>query len=112
MSESSGTVVRMQHTAAIFDVVVTGILPIGETTQTITHFIIDMASKTVVGQVALPNAVAKRTAVALPVKVPNDSGAYAIGTFDDRGGFLTSSFLSIDRPASGSSPIGAAARPA
>jgi hypothetical protein len=109
MSESVATAVRTQLAGGVVDVVVKGILPIGDTTETVTHFIVDPARKTVVGQVALPNAVAKKTAVSLTVKVPSNPGAYAVGAFDENGVFRASSFLSVhrsvgDQPSGG--PVG------
>jgi hypothetical protein len=110
MSMSSAAAVRPQLSGVVYDLVVRGALPIGDTTATVTHFIIDTLTNTVVGQVTLPNAVAKKTAVSLTVKVPNDTGVFAIGAFDEDGGFHPSTFLSIHRSASGQSPSGAVGR--
>lgn len=110
MSESAATSVRLQPTGGFFDIVVKGFLPVGDTTATVTHFIVDTQRNTVVGQVALPNAVAKRTAVSLTVKVPADSGAYAIGSFDENGAFRASSFLSVHPQVGDRLPSGAVGR--
>jgi len=69
----------------------------------------DMTTNTIVGQVALPEAVKRNTAVSLTVKVPDASGPYAIGTFDKDGGFSATSFLSV-RNSTGGLPSGAAGR--
>jgi len=92
------------------EVVVTGRLPIGETTSTVTHFIIDSADNTIVGQVALPDAVNKSLAVSLTVKVPSASRTYSIGVFDSDGRFRPSSFLSVRSPVSAQQPGGAVGR--
>ena len=84
-------------TAAYDTVVVTGALPNGDTTRTVTYFIVDTASKSIVGTVALPDAVKRKTSVSLTLKVPNASASLAIGTFDEDG-FHPSNFLSVRNP--------------
>ena len=91
-------------TAATYDIVVTGTLPSGDTTGTVTYFVIDTTTNTIVGQVALPNAVPRKTSVSLPLKVPNASGSYAIGTFDNAGGFRAANFLSVAIPPAANVP--------
>jgi len=91
------------------DVMITGALPIGDTTRTVTYFIIDAANKTIVGTVALPDAVNRKTSVSLAVKVPDANAPYEIGTFDEDG-FHASSFLSVRNPTTDQPPSAAIGR--
>jgi hypothetical protein len=84
---------------AAYEITITGTLPEGKTTATVTYFIADMATNTIVGTVALPDAVERKTSVSMTVKVPKPSASLAIGTFED-GVFHPSSFLSVRNPAS------------
>jgi hypothetical protein len=89
---------------APYDIAVTGTLPKGKTTRSVTYFITDRTSNTIVGQVVLPDAVQQNNSVSMTLKVPNASTSYAIGTFDSDG-FHASSFLSVsNRTALGQSP--------
>jgi hypothetical protein len=81
------------------EVTVTGTLPSGNPTKTVTHFVIDNTRKAIVGQVALPDAAKQITSVSLTVKVPSLSASFAIGTFDDAGNFQPSTFLQVNNPA-------------
>lgn len=97
---------------AAYDITITGTLPTGNTTGTVTYFIIDTTSKTIVGQVMLPDAVNHNNSVSVTVKVPNATAPYEIGTFDG-GGFHASSFLSVRNPTSSAAskpPSGAVGR--
>ncbi|MER9581975.1 hypothetical protein [Mesorhizobium sp. M0276] len=103
----------MSYTAgfAVMEVTVRGVLPIGDTTENVTYFILDTAKSAIVGQVVLPKAVKRSLAVALTVKVPSTAGSYAIGTFDDGGSFQPANFLrvespSVDRPGGAVGPSG------
>ncbi|MGX7874088.1 hypothetical protein ACVDG5_016230 [Mesorhizobium sp. ORM6] len=71
-------------------------MPIGDTTENATYFILDTAKSAIVGQVILPKAVKRSLAVALTVKVPSNAGSLAIGTFDDSGNFQAASFLRVE----------------
>ncbi|TIN25092.1 MAG: hypothetical protein E5Y31_16590 [Mesorhizobium sp.] len=84
---------------AVMEVTVRGVLPIGDTTENVTYFIVDTAKSAIVGQVVLPRAVKRSLAVALTVKVPSTAGSLAIGTFDDGGNFQAPSFLRVETPA-------------
>ena len=84
---------------AVMEVAVRGVLPIGDTTENVTYFILDTAKSAIVGQVILPAGVKRSLAVALTVKVPAAAGSFAIGTFDDGGNFQVSSFLRVETPA-------------
>lgn len=88
----------------VAEVMVTGLLPIGETIGPVTYFIVDTDQKCIVGQVVLPNALKKATPVSMAVKVPNATAPLAIGTFDADGNFQASSFLTVKAPVR---PIGA-----
>ncbi|WP_322418098.1 hypothetical protein [Mesorhizobium huakuii] len=83
---------------AVMEVAVRGVLPIGDTTENVTYFILDTAKSAIVGQVVLPKAVKRSLAVAVTVKVPAAAGSFAIGTFDDGGTFQTCSFLRVESP--------------
>ena len=84
---------------AVMEVAVRGVLPIGDTTENATYFLMDAARSAIVGQVILPKAVKRSLAVALTVKVPSTAGSLAIGTFDDGGNFQVASFLRVEIPA-------------
>ena len=77
-----------------YEIAISGTLPEGKTTANVTYFVADMATNTVVGTVALPDAVERKTAVSLILKVAKPSASFAIGTFKD-GVFHASSFLSV-----------------
>src|SRR5882724_5964944 len=83
---------------AVMEVTVRGVLPIGDTTENVTYFILDTAKSAIVGQVVLPKAVKRSLAVAFTVKVPSTAGSLAIGTFDDGGNFQVASFLRVEIP--------------
>ncbi|WP_155765338.1 hypothetical protein [Mesorhizobium erdmanii] len=91
----------MSYTAgfAVIEVTVRGVLPIGDTTENVTYFILDTAKSAIVGQVVLPKAVKRSLAVALTVKVPGTAASLAIGTFGDGGNFEAASFLRVETPA-------------
>jgi hypothetical protein len=103
-------IVSYSGTLAAFELVVTGTLPNGNTTKTITHFIIDTTRNGIVSQVVLPDAVKQNNSVSLLVKVPSLSGSFSIGTFDDAGNFQMSTFLRVSNPAGDHRPIGAVGR--
>ncbi|RAZ91060.1 hypothetical protein DPM33_12395 [Mesorhizobium hawassense] len=88
------------------EVTVRGILPIGDTTDNETYFIVDEAKAAIVGQVILPKAVKRSLAVAITVKVPSTAGSFAIGTFEDGGKFEVASFLRVEVPTGAVGPVG------
>jgi hypothetical protein len=100
---------RVNYTGvlAAFEITVTGTLPTGNTTGTVTHFIIDKATGTIVSQIILPDAAKQFNSVAIAVKVPSATASYAVGTFDSNGDFQPSSFLSVSSPAGHQRPSGA-----
>ena len=82
---------------SVHDISVTGTLPKGNTTRTVTHFITDMANNSIVGHVILPDAAQENNSVSMTVKVPNASTSLAIGTFESDG-FHPTTFLSVGTP--------------
>jgi hypothetical protein len=92
------------------EITITGTLPNGNTTETVTYFIIDTTRNTVVGQVVLPDAVKQNNSVSLTVKVPSSNGSFAVGTFSGNGNFQPSSFLHVNTPATDQRPSGAVGR--
>jgi hypothetical protein len=92
---------------AAAEVTVTGTLPTGNPTETVTHFIIDTSKKAIVSQVVLPNAVQQNNSVSMTVRVPGTAaGPYAIGAFDADGNFQPSSFLNVTGPTGARAPAG------
>ncbi|MGX5831011.1 hypothetical protein [Mesorhizobium sp. 43Arga] len=83
---------------SVMEIAVRGVLPIGDTTENVTYFILDTAKSAIVGQVILPRAVKQSLAVAVTVKVPAAAGSLAIGTFDHGGNFQACSFLRVESP--------------
>ena len=79
---------------AAYEITILGALPEGKTTANVTYFIADMATNTIVGTVALPDAAERKTSVSMTLKVAKPSASFAIGTFKD-GAFHASSFLSV-----------------
>ena len=92
---------------ALSEITVTGTLPNGSTTGVVTHFIVDTATGTIVGQVMLPDAAQQNKSVAITIKVPSDRAEYSIGTFDSNGNFQPSSFLHVPSPTRDPRPSGA-----
>jgi hypothetical protein len=95
---------------ATSELVVTGRLPEGETTKSITYFILDTSRNTIVGQVILPDTARGNISVSVTVKVPISLGPFAIGAFDEQGNFVPTAFLSVNSPAGGQTPGGAVGR--
>jgi len=109
MTTPTGATGQMSLSTAAHEITVTGALPKGDTTGTVTYFIVNTANNTVVGQIVLPNATKNDMSVAVPVKVSSARASYAIGTFDDKG-FTPSSFLSVRNPTSDEPSIAAVGR--
>jgi hypothetical protein len=91
---------------AAYEITIVGTLPEGRTTANVTYFIVDTATNTLVGTVALPDATEPKMAVSLTLKVPKPSASFAIGTFKDDV-FHQSSFLSVRNPVSDLADSGA-----
>jgi len=79
----------------LHEILVTGNLPRGQTTQNVTYFVVDGDTKVIVSQVTLPDASNRFHAVEIRLKVARLSGAYAIGTFQQDGDFKPAEFLSV-----------------
>ncbi|WP_076859629.1 hypothetical protein [Bradyrhizobium mercantei] len=79
----------------IHEILVSGTLPRGQTTQNVTYFIVDRNTKAIVSQVTLPDASNQFNAVEIRLKVARVSGAYDIGTFEQNGEFTPAEFLSV-----------------
>jgi hypothetical protein len=92
------------------EITITGTLPKGNTTRNVTYYLVDASRNTIVNQVVLPDAVDQNNLVSLAVTVPSATASYAIGTFDDGGRFLASTFLSVNKPASDQRTTGAVGR--
>ena len=88
------------------EIVVTGTLPQGETTQNVTYFIVDRNTKTIVSQVILPDASNRFNAVEMRLTIGRSSGAYDVGSFDSNGEFKPSGFLSVRSSLNPSQPRG------
>ena len=82
---------------ADYEITIVGTLPEGKTTATVTYFIVDTITKTLVGTIQLPDAVEQKMAVSMTLKVAKPSASFAIGTVKD-GNFQESSFLSVRNP--------------
>jgi hypothetical protein len=95
---------------AVSEVTVIGTLPSGDTTSSVTYFIIDRAKNAIVGQVVLPNASKQINSVSMAVKVPSAGGPHDIGTFDDAGNFHACGFLRVVGAVGGERPTGAVGR--
>jgi len=109
MTTPPGATGRLSVKAAAHEITVTGALPEGETTENVSYFIVDTTNNTVVGHVVLPNAVKRKTEVALSVRVPTANASFAIGTFEESG-FKASSFLSVRNPSTNNPPLAAVGR--
>jgi hypothetical protein len=94
------------------EIVVTGNLPRGETTQSITYWIVDSDTNAIVSQVILPDRSNQFSRVEMPLKVARAANRYQIGTFAATGAFEPAGFLSVHwggKPSPSSGPIGATA---
>ena len=92
-----GPITSSSGILAAHEITVTGTLPEGKTTANVTYYIGDRVTNTIVGTVALPDAIEPKTPVLLTLKVAKPSASFAIGTFED-GAFHASSFLSVRNP--------------
>ena len=77
------------------EIVVTGSLPKGQTTQNVTYWIIDCDTDAIVSQVVLPDRSSQFSRVEMRLKVARTSGRYQIGTFAAKGAFEQVEFLSV-----------------
>jgi hypothetical protein len=82
---------------------VSGAIAPGATTRTITYYVVDRASGSVVGNLLLPDAATFANRFDMKVTVPRVADTYDVGTFDDAGEFVSANFaLSIPGAIGGS----------
>jgi collagen type VII alpha len=86
---------------------VSGTLPTGPTTSTVTYYIVNQDLQQIVGQVLLPDASDVFKGVDMAVRVPPGTGPYAIGTFDKDGKFQPVEFLKVTGPGASGPATGA-----
>jgi hypothetical protein len=77
------------------EIIVSGTLPKGETTQNLTYFIVEHDTKAIVSQVFLPNASNRIDNVHMLLKVARVCTSYEIGTFEANDEFKPVQFLSV-----------------
>jgi hypothetical protein len=88
------------------EITIVGTLPNGNTTGTVTYFVIDTAKNSIVSQVVLPDAAKQNNSVSLILKVPTAAASFAVGTFDSDGNFRPASFLRVVSPSVPSGAVG------
>jgi hypothetical protein len=79
----------------LHEIVVSGTLPRGETTQNLTYWIIDGDTNAIVSQVVLPDRSNQFNRVDMRLKVAQLSSAFQIGTLAADGAFASVEFLSV-----------------
>jgi hypothetical protein len=95
--------------SGVHEIVVSGALPKGETTQNVTYWIIDRDTNAIVSQVVLPDRSNQFNRVEMRLKVARLSSAFQIGTFAANAEFKLVEFLSVRselNPSSSNGPIG------
>jgi hypothetical protein len=96
-------------TSGVHEIIVSGTLPKGETTQNVTYWIVDRDTNAIVSQVVLPDRSNHFNRVEMRLKVARLSSAFQIGTFVDNGEFKPAEFLSVRsdlNPSSSNGPTG------
>jgi hypothetical protein len=81
--------------SGVHEIIVSGTLPKGETTQNVTYWIIDRDTNAIVSQVILPDRSNQFNRVEMRLKVARPSSTLQIGTFDSNGAFKPVEFLSV-----------------
>jgi hypothetical protein len=76
------------------NILLTGALPKGEMTQTVTYVVVDRDTKEVVSETRLPNASDRLTGVRMLLPVKRECPAYEVGTLTPSGEFRAIDFLS------------------
>ena len=95
--------------SGVHEIIVSGALPNGETTQNVTYWIIDRDTNAIVSQVVLPDRSNQFNRVEMRLKVARLSSAFQIGTFAANAEFKLVEFLSVRselNPSSSNGPIG------
>jgi hypothetical protein len=81
--------------SGVHEIIVTGTLPKGETTQNVTYLIVDRDTNSIVSQVVLPDRSNQFSRVEMRLKIARLSSALQIGTFEANGAFKPAEFLSV-----------------
>jgi hypothetical protein len=95
--------------SGVHEIIVSGTLPKGETTQNVTYWIVDRDTNSIVSQVVLPDRSNQFSRVEMRLKIARLSSALQIGTFEANGAFKPAEFLSVRsdlNPSSSSGPTG------
>jgi hypothetical protein len=95
--------------SGVHEIIVSGTLPKGETTQNVTYWIIDRDTSAIVSQVVLPDRSNQFNRVEMRLKVARPSSSLQIGSFEPNGAFKPVEFLSVRselNPSSSSGPTG------
>jgi len=71
---------------------VSGPIPRGETTRSITYFVVDRSTGAIAGNLTLPDAATFANAFAMTVDVPRVASTYDVGTFNEAGEFVSANF--------------------
>lgn len=80
-----------------YQLTVSGNIPEGPTTSTVTYFVMDREKNAVVGNILLPNASESIRRFRLLVSVPRFSDSFDVGVFDTGGAFVSAGFT-IEAP--------------
>jgi hypothetical protein len=94
----------------IDEIVVSGALPRGNTTENVVYFIIGKPNRAIISQDVLPNASHQFNSVEMPLKVARAATGNEIGTFAPNGDFKPSEFLSVNSASNDQRPLGASGR--
>ena len=95
--------------SGVHEIIVSGTLPKGETTQSVTYWVVDRDTNAIVSQVVLPDRSNQFSRVEMRLKIARLSSALQIGTFEADGAFKPAEFLSVRselNPSSSSGPTG------
>ena len=95
--------------SGVHEIIVSGALPKGETTQNVTYCIVDGDTNAIVSQVVLPDRSNQFNRVEMRLKVARPSSGLQIGTFESNGAFKRVEFLSVRselNPSSSNEPTG------
>lgn len=90
-----------------YQLTVSGAIPGGPTTNTVTYFVMDRAKNTVVGNIMLPNASENIRRFRLVVPAPSFSDSFDVGVFDNAGNFVSAGFT-IEAPQAPRGAVGPA----
>ncbi len=95
--------------SGVHEIIVSGTLPKGETTQSVTYWVVDRDTNAIVSQVVLPDRSNQFSRVEMRLKIARLSSALQIGTFEADGAFKPAEFLSVRSdldPSTSSGPTG------